>query len=225
LTQTVVRRPTIGEVVLADRPRTWRDLGFDVPGESFVVGTVMIRLVDDADRRGIVEWSLRDALTTDLDGLPTHLSRSLPVGPSEHPNGARSIDHVVVLTSSLDRTAAALDDAGVQLRRVREAGSPRAPARQGFFRLGEVILEVVQKGGPGETDDGGEPAPVASEPARFWGVVFVVADLDALGELLGERLGTPRDAVQPGRRIATLQPSAGAGLPVAFITPDSGRRA
>jgi hypothetical protein len=225
LTQTAVRRPTIGEIVIADRPQTWRELGFHVPDESFVVGTVTIRLAEDSDRTGIVEWALRDALTIELDGLPTRYSRAVPLSaPAGHPNGALAIDHVVVLTSSLDRTAAALDDAGVQLRRVREAGSPRAPARQGFFRLGEVILEVVQQGGTGDEDGGPAQAPDAVEPARFWGVVFVVADLDDLGDLLGDHLGEPRDAVQPGRRIATLQPSAGAALPVAFITPDPGRR-
>ena len=48
---------------------------------------------------------------------------------------------------------------------------------------------------------------------------MVVSDLDALAERLGDDLGTPRDAVQSGRRIATLRESAGLGVPVAFMTP------
>jgi hypothetical protein len=36
---------------------------------------------------------------------------------------------------------------------------------------------------------------------------------------LGELLGTPRDAVQPGRKIATLRPAAGLGPAIAFMTP------
>jgi hypothetical protein len=88
-----------------------------------------------------------------------------------------------------------------------------------------VILEVVQRGESGEDDDGSSPGRGEAGPARFWGVVFVVGDLDELGERLGDHLGDPRDAVQPGRRIATLRSSAGTGLPVAFITPDPGRRA
>jgi len=47
---------------------------------------------------------------------------------------------------------------------------------------------------------------------------LAVADLDACAELLGERLGSIRDAVQPGRRIATVRKSAGLGLPVALIS-------
>ena len=83
------------------------------------------------------------------------------------------------------------------------------PLRQGFFRLGEVILEVVAH------------PNVEAGPARFWGITFTVADLDAAAELLGDRLGTIRDAVQPGRRIATVRRSAGLGLPVALISaPD-----
>ena len=75
-----------------------------------------------------------------------------------------------------------------------------------FFRLGEVIVEAVEV--PGELD----------EPARFWGVTFAVADLDAAVERLGELSATIRDAVQPGRRIAPLRKEAGLGLPVALIS-------
>jgi hypothetical protein len=50
--------------------------------------------------------------------------------------------------------------------------------------------------------------------------VFVVEDLDRLGGELGERLGEPRDAVQPGRRIASLRTEAGVSPPLAFLTPE-----
>ncbi len=56
-------------------------------------------------------------------------------------------------------------------------------------------------------------------PARLWGVTAVVEDLDALAARLGDRLGAPGDAVQPGRRIATLRREAGLGVPLAFMTP------
>ncbi len=90
--------------------------------------------------------------------------------------------------------------------------------RQAFFRLGEVILEVVENppGTPGAEDRARE--------ARFYGIAFVVADIDALAEELGELpvpggvLGSVRDAVQPGRRIATMRREANLGLPVAFMT-------
>jgi hypothetical protein len=54
-----------------------------------------------------------------------------------------------------------------------------------------------------------------------WGLALVVDDLDAACARLGKELvGDLRDAVQPGRRIATLRPAAGIGIPVALMTPD-----
>jgi Glyoxalase/Bleomycin resistance protein/Dioxygenase superfamily len=123
-----------------------------------------------------------------------------------HPNGVTQIDHLVVFTPDLERTTDALGRIGVERRRVREVETDDGGLRQGFFRLGEVILEVVEHG------------KVEPGPARFWGITFAVADLDACAELLGDRLGSIRDAVQPGRRIATMRESAGLGLPVALIS-------
>jgi hypothetical protein len=82
-----------------------------------------------------------------------------------------------------------------------------------FFRLGEPILEVV------EAPEGTSVARNPGGPARLWGIAFLVADMDATGSVLGELLGTPREAVQPGRRIATLRPEAGLGPAIAFMTP------
>jgi hypothetical protein len=72
---------------------------------------------------------------------------------------------------------------------LRDAGA----FQQVFFRLGEVILEVV---GPKE------PGPGL---ASLWGLTFTVDDLDATAALLGDRVGRVKDAVQPGRRITTLR--------------------
>jgi hypothetical protein len=47
----------------------------------------------------------------------------------------------------------------------------------------------------------------------------VTSDLDALAARLGDKLGPIRDAVQPGRRIATLRREAGSSVPIAFMTP------
>jgi hypothetical protein len=71
-----------------------------------------------------------------------------------------------------------------------------------------VILEVVER-----------PDIASDEPARLWGLVFVVNDLDAAVERLGpDVIGAPRDAVQPGRRIATLRSGAGLGVPLALMS-------
>jgi hypothetical protein len=52
----------------------------------------------------------------------------------------------------------------------------------------------------------------------FWGLAFIAPDLDATVAGLGDRVSEIRDAVQPGRRIATLRRSAGLTVPVALIT-------
>ena len=57
-------------------------------------------------------------------------------------------------------------------------------------------------------------------PARFWGVTMIASDLDALAAHLGPKLRPIKDAVQPGRRIATLDRAAGLKTNVAFMTPE-----
>jgi hypothetical protein len=175
------------------------------------VGLVRLDLVGGAG--GIIGWALGGIEAgAELDGLPTEAFEGASEGDAplrpEHPLGATRIDHLVVTTPDLQRTITALRGAGLDLRRVREPSEPGPPVRQAFFRLDQVILEVVEN-------------PEAEGAARFWGITFRVADLDRCAELLGERLGDVRDAVQPGRRIATVRRGAGLGLPVALISePD-----
>jgi hypothetical protein len=206
--------PTIDELVVADEPDTWRAAGFDVDGDVCAAGTVRIRLAGAGAGRGIVGWSVRGVGTIELDGLPTTISRSpLPPPSGPHPNGAVGLDHVVVFSPELERTGAALESAGLALLRLREGPTPGGAMRQAFFRMAEVILEVIE-----QPDAGGEPVD-RGMPAKLWGLAFRVERLEDVTAALGARLGTPRDAVQPGRRIATLRRSAGLRVPVAFITP------
>jgi hypothetical protein len=117
------------------------------------------------------------------------------------------------MTPSLERTVAALQRAGLDLRQIREQPTPAGAPRQAFFRLGEAILEVVQE--PYELverRDGDERS------ARLWGLALLSSDLDRTVRALGEHAGAPRDAVQPGRRIATVRRSAGLAVPVAVIS-------
>jgi hypothetical protein len=201
----------LAELELGGAAAPWERLGFAVAGDGLRIGAVSLSFTGEAPA-GITGWTLVGAASDDLDGLPTTLGAGTEAGePPAHPNGALRLDHVVVFTPELDRTFAALEAAGLELRRVRDAGTPEHPVRQGFYRLGEVILEVV-----GDIEPAG--------PARFWGLVVIVSDLDALAARLGEDLGAPRDAVQPGRRIATLRESAGLGVPVAFMSPAADTR-
>jgi hypothetical protein len=184
-----------------------------VAGETCEVGGVRLRLAGPAAGRGLARWSLRGAGTAPLDGLPTRASERPPAHGRRHPNGVLAIDHVVAFSPDLERTVAALERGGLRLRRLREGPTPGGAQRQAFFRLGDVVLEVI------EAPEGTRMRAHPEEPARFWGLAFVVQDLDETAAVLGDRLGEPRDAVQPGRRIAPLRRSAGLGLPVAFMTP------
>lgn len=205
---------TLDELKVSDSPEAWEACGFAVDGEVCVVGEIRIRFVGEGGKRGIVEWSLRDLDSLELDGLPTRRSDQLPpIEAPAHPNSVTGLDHVVAISSDLDRTVAALTAAGLDLRRVREEPTPAGAPRQAFFRLGATILEVVQEPPEATARAGGD------RPAFFWGLAFVAPALDRTVAFLGDRAGEPRDAVQPGRRIATLRRSAGLCVPIALMTP------
>ncbi len=205
----------LDELTVADDPDAWRSCGFAVDGDTVTIGETRVRLAGQDAGEGLVGWTLRGALGTELDGLPTTGSNRPPpeAGPS-HPNGVIGLDHVVAITPDLDRTVASLTAAGLDLRRVREEPTPAGAPRQAFFRLGGAILEAVQAP-PDAIERGGGP----DRPAFFWGLALLAPDLDATVASLGEHAGEARDAVQPGRRIATLRRSAGLSLPVALISP------
>jgi hypothetical protein len=208
--------PTLDELTVADVPDSWRVCGFQVDGYMCVVGDTRIRLAGHEGGKGVTGWSLRDiAKVAELDGLPTKRSdRSPPGEQAVHPNGVIALDHVVAITSALDRTIAALQGAGLDLRRIREEPTPAGAPRQAFFRLATVILEVVQQPEEAIEERGGR-----DRPAFFWGLAFVAPNLDATVASLGDRVGEIRPAVQPGRRIATLRRSAGLSVPIALMTP------
>lgn len=205
---------TLDELTVADSPAPWQECGFAVEGDVCVVGEVRIRLAPE-EGKGLVGWSLRGIEATELDGLATTAGdRPPPDEAPEHPNGVTAIDHVVAISSHLDRTIAALSDAGLDLRRVREEPTPAGAPRQAFFRLGGTILEVVQEPPEATERAGGD------RPAFFWGLAFVAPDLERTLAYLGEdRVSEIRPAVQSGRRIATLRRSAGLSIPVALMTP------
>jgi hypothetical protein len=105
-----------------------------------------------------------------------------------------TIDHVVLLSPDLRRTVASLAAVGVEPRRERDGELGGRPIRQIFFRLGEVILEVV-----------GSPGTTSEDPSTLWGITYVVTDIDATAAFFGDRTTPVKAAVQPERRITTLR--------------------
>jgi hypothetical protein len=198
-------RPELAELHVADPPERWAALGFAVDADRCEIGGVLLRLGETG--RGITAWSITNLTrTTEIDGLKTTPPPTSPKPHNtEHPNGATGIDHVVIVTPDFARSSSALAAAGLELRRIRDAGG----FRQGFRRLGPAILELVEA----------RQAPPG--PARFWGLVVTVADLHALGDRLGDRLGEAHQAVQSGRQIATLRSAAGLTPKLAFMTAEA----
>ena len=198
----------IAEITVADEPEQWRACGFAVAGGLCQIGTVRVRLDPSAADSGVLSWALAalDGEVSDVDGLATIAGELSEGAAGEHPNGARLIDHVVVLTPDLVRTTAALETLDLRVRGTRDTDSYGRPMRQVFFRMGEVILEVV---------GGREPDPRGG-PARFFGLALTLDSLEKAKALLGDRMGTPKPAVQQGRSITTIK---GLRAPIAVMSP------
>jgi hypothetical protein len=192
--------PRAVEIVVGDRPDRWAALGFAVSAAVVALGGVRVRL--EGGEPGIHSVGIAGLGAERPDGLAL-VSASGASAPEAvaHPNGALAVDHVGAFTDDLDRTTGALAEAGLPRRGVRRP--PDAPFAQGFHPAETLVVEVVQTG----------------EGPSLWGLVVVVADLDAAGAVLGDLLGAPRPAVQPGRRIATVRRSAGLSTQLALMTP------
>ena len=186
----------------------WRSAGFTVDADGGVrIGHV--RMQTDTEGRGITSWTFTGSNpVAEIDGLVTHVVGATEIEAAEHPNGSTLIDHVVVFSPDGARTTEALRALSLEPRRTRETSQNDAPFLQTFFKTGDVIIELVAPAQP--TDDG---------PARFFGIACTVRDLDACAALLGRALGPIKDAVQPGRRIATLRhKDLGLGVAIAFMS-------
>ncbi len=209
--------PVLRSLIIGDNASAWAAGGFDViehHGRAHtMVGDVSIELIGPSDGRGIVAWRMDGADVDEIDGITT-LRSSPPAAEVEtprHSNLSTHIDHVVMFTPDLDRTVAALEACGFEARRIRDVPGKGEPKRQVFFWAGPTIIELV---GPLE--------PTGAGPASLWGLAITCADLDAARDHLGDRLGQPKEAVQQGRRIATLRTRDLDMSPsIAFMSPHS----
>ena len=212
------RRPHLVALELRADPAAWRAAGFTVGDDGRCrIGTTDLVLAGGDG--GFAGWTIAGAIpgADGLDGVATRVAAdgALEAEASvTHPNGVTAIDHLVLATPDTARTFETLEAAGFALRRVRDAGTPERPLRQGFFLFADALLEVV---GPPEPAASG--AAEAGGPASLWGITLVADDLATAAAGFGTTLSAPRPAVQAGREIAVVAREAGLGVRVALMTP------
>lgn len=196
-------------VTVGDEPDAWAAAGFTVVDGAVWIGSTAVVCTGDGSR-GIRHVTI-DGVAADIDGLPI-TSAAVPdraADAAEHTNLVSGFDHLVAMSPAMQRTSAALQTAGLEHRRTRTFEAGGDMRRQDFFWLGDVILELVGL-------DGVEGVG----PATWWGLALECRDLDLAAERLGDALGRVKDAVQPGRRIATIRTSGlGVSVPIALMSP------
>jgi hypothetical protein len=200
----------LASVVVGGAAEPWVALGFTVTdGGLIAFGNGAIEL--DGGGSGAIALRVDGVVVTadhaidhatDVDGVPLLAGSAVPA--TDHANGCFELDHVVIMTPSIERTSAAIAAVlGLPQRRVRETET----VRQAFHRFDErgCIVELV------ETSRAQHPA--------LWGLVVNTTDLDAFVDAVGPDLvSAPKPAVQPTRRIASVRAGAGLPLPVAVMS-------
>ena len=201
----------IGELVIGGSRANWAQVGINFSHDGvFAIGEIVLR-INETLPPGVHSWALSniDSTVVSIDGISTtgnvandRIEYNDAQGFVLTPLG---IDHVVVNTPDLERTSLALHEAtGAELKRIRDAGNG---VRQGFHRLGDVIIEIVS-------------APsMPPGNASLWGFVLNVADVHEVAAYLGpDVLSPPKPAVQKNRLIATFRGAVGLGVPVALMS-------
>jgi hypothetical protein len=201
----------IGELVIGGSRANWAQVGINFSQAGvFAIGEIGLR-IDETLPPGMHSWTLSniDSTIKSIDGIST--TGNVANERIEHHDAQGfvlmplGIDHVVVNTPDLERTSDALHEAtGAELKRIRDAGNG---VRQGFHRLGDVIIEIVSA-----------PSMQAGD-ASLWGFVLNVADVNDVAAYLGpDVLSPPKPAVQKNRLIATFRGAVGLGVPVALMS-------
>jgi hypothetical protein len=201
----------ISELVIGGSRANWAQVGINFSQDGvFAIGELVLR-IDESLSPGLHSWAFCniDSTVSSIDGIPTTEvlvnTRSAEIDSREFVLQSLGIDHVVVNTPDLERTSRALHEAtGAELKRIRDAGNGM---RQGFHRLGDVIVEIVS-------------APsISAGNATLWGFVLNVADVNEVAAYLGpDVLSPPKPAVQKNRLIATFRGAVGLGVPVALMS-------
>jgi predicted enzyme related to lactoylglutathione lyase len=117
-----------------------------------------------------------------------------------NPNTVDYLEHIVVMTPSLEDAIAAHEKIGLPCKRIREAGRGM---RQAFFKLEQTALEIV---GP------------ATGVSQVWGLAFMCRDIArAVAIVRGNDLQAtePKAAIQGGKIARIVDPLD--GVAIAFM--------
>jgi hypothetical protein len=107
------------------------------------------------------------------------------------------LEHIVVMTPSLEDAIAAHEKIGLPCKRIREAGGGM---RQAFFKLEQTVLEVV---GP------------SRDVPRAWGLAFMCKDIRRAVDLAregGMEATEPKAAIQGGKIAPIVAPLDGVAI-------------
>jgi len=117
-----------------------------------------------------------------------------------NPNSVDYLEHIVVMTPTLEDAIAANEAIGIPCKRIREVGNG---ARQAFFKLEQTVLEVV--------------GPARGKPG-CWGLALMCTDIaDAVATARAEGLEAtaPKLAIQGGQIARIVEPLD--GVAIAFM--------
>jgi hypothetical protein len=112
------------------------------------------------------------------------------------------LEHLVVMTPSLEDAIAAHERIGLPCKRVREAGGG---VRQAFFKLEQTVLEIV---GP------------SRDTPHVWGLAFMCKDIRRAVDLAragGMEATEPKAAIQGGQIARIVAPLD--GVAIAYMEP------
>jgi hypothetical protein len=135
------------------------------------------------------------SVPTEGDFTARRASLEMLSGPNE--NTVDYLEHIVVMTPSLEDAIAAHEKIGIPCKRIREAGGG---VRQAFFKLEQTVLEVV---GPGR----GTP--------QVWGLAFMCKDIRRAIDLArtnGLEATAPKIAIQGGKIARIVNPLDGVAV-------------
>lgn len=205
-----------------DSPDSWRAAGFAVNGahnKHCKFGSFRIWFEPNTSvdvHKGFTAWSFAnlDKDVTSICAVPVVPQPEIDLHSpsSEHPNGAISVDHIVIKSNNSHWIEREFRQVGILKK--REMFSEKLKMNQAFYRPKSTIIEVI-------SDVKYDDEKLNLEPqAYIWGITFVTRDIHLTHQLLPHLTKTPWAAVQPGRKLTTLNSfSAGLTTRIAFITP------